>query len=176
MKFLVRRPFTTNILNFNLYILFQIIFVASLALVSCVPVPDTEPFVHVHQDTAGNYKATFDAGDIFKTEEGINGEVVGSYSYIDGDGIKQTIKYTAGVGGFVASGTNLPVREPENPEVVKARNEHIATYNEVLKTVPITEEFNQVENIVPQETIVYRSGSSSGLVPRIKYVPYEIAV
>lgn len=67
--------------------------------------------VAVTQDTLGNYKIKYSIGDITKTENrNQDGSVTGSYSYLDANGILQTIQYTAGQGGFVVTdGTNLPV-------------------------------------------------------------------
>lgn len=69
-----------------------------------------------------------------------DGNVHGTYSYVDSNNELQTVDYTAGPNGFRAAATNLPVapvdtNQPpvdtnkpveDTPEVVAARNAHLA--------------------------------------------------
>jgi hypothetical protein len=71
-----------------------------------------------------------------KTADGV---VRGSYNYIDSDGIIQTVHYIADALGFRAAGTTIPVatydlpqKTVETPEVLAARADHIAQYNQVI--------------------------------------------
>lgn len=47
---------------------------------------------------------TGDAGGHSRAESGSGGSVAGSYSYIDANGDRRTVHYTAGPGGYKASG------------------------------------------------------------------------
>ncbi|XP_035214130.1 adult-specific rigid cuticular protein 11.9-like [Stegodyphus dumicola] len=48
--------------------------------------------------------ATGDAGGHSRVESGTAGNVAGSYSYVDPNGDLRTVQYTAGPGGYQASG------------------------------------------------------------------------
>ncbi|KAJ6641988.1 Cuticle protein 6, partial [Pseudolycoriella hygida] len=91
---------------------------------------------------AGQYTYGYNAGLSGKVEtKSVDGITRGSYSYIDADGILQTVEYTAdALNGFRAAATNLPrapvdnslAPEPvrETPEVAQARADFMAAYNE----------------------------------------------
>lgn len=51
----------------------------------------------------------------FKEETGTNGERKGQYSYVDRDGKKFTVHYTAGKNGFQVSGDHLPKAPAADP-------------------------------------------------------------
>ncbi|CAL4210623.1 unnamed protein product, partial [Meganyctiphanes norvegica] len=97
------------------------------------------------QDELGQYSFGYAAGPANRAEtRDAYGNVRGSYNYIDPNGQIQTTHYVADHLGFRVSGTNLPVGpdapavaalvapEPvvDLPEVVKAREEFLALYNE----------------------------------------------
>merc|ERR1711962_1491881 len=111
------------------------------------------------QDELGQYSFGYSGGPSNRAEtRDAYGNVRGSYTYIDSNGQPQTQHYVADALGFRVSGTNLPVAPsvPESaalvapvapavpavpalvgpapvqdtPEVVKAREEFLALYNE----------------------------------------------
>lgn len=92
--------------GFLSFSLFQIIFTAICSMVLCRP----ENLVRVSQDTAGNYDIEYNLEDSFRKEVKLNGVVYGSYSYIDSNGVVQTVQYTAGprTGFLVLDSTNMP--------------------------------------------------------------------
>ncbi|KAJ9584067.1 hypothetical protein L9F63_021584 [Diploptera punctata] len=59
----------------------------------------------------GTFGATYSQEDgvEFKEESDASGNRRGSYSYVDPNGQRRTVTYTAGKEGFVASGAHLPV-------------------------------------------------------------------
>lgn len=92
------------------------------------------------QDTLGQYAYGYNGGSSAKVEtKSIDGITRGSYSYVDAQGLLQTVEYVAdAVNGFRAAATNLPkapsafAPEPvrDTPEVAQAKAEHIRAYNE----------------------------------------------
>lgn len=104
--------------------------------------PLDEYRVRVTQDTAGNYKIEYTDGETTRIEERRHdGSVSGSYSYVDSNGVLQTIQYVSGPQGFVvldgspalvdlAPQFSVPVGAPlpvqYTPEVAAARAEHLA--------------------------------------------------
>lgn len=87
----------------------------------------------MYQDTAGNYDIQYNIPGITRHETSNNGIVVGSYSYVDSNGIVQTVRYSAGPQGFVIhDGSGVPVL-PVVPvrytrEVEEARRQHFAVH------------------------------------------------
>jgi hypothetical protein len=61
---------------------------------------------------------TQEDGINFKEETDADGTRHGSYSYVDPNGQRKTISYTAGKFGFQASGDHLPVAPPAPPQPV----------------------------------------------------------
>lgn len=59
----------------------------------------------------GQFGAAYKQGDgvEFKEESDAEGNRRGSYSYVDPDGQRRTVHYTAGKDGFKATGDHLPV-------------------------------------------------------------------
>ncbi|CAL4069066.1 unnamed protein product, partial [Meganyctiphanes norvegica] len=100
------------------------------------------------QDELGQYSFGYAGGPSNRAEtRDAYGNVRGSYNYIDSNGQTQTQHYVADHLGFRVSGTNLPVgpdapavpvtaalvapvQVQDTPEVVAAREEFIALYNE----------------------------------------------
>ncbi|CAL4069067.1 unnamed protein product, partial [Meganyctiphanes norvegica] len=100
------------------------------------------------QDELGQYSFGYQGGPSNRAEtRDAYGNVRGSYNYIDSNGQTQTQHYVADALGFRVSGTNLPVgpdapavpvtaalvapvQVQDTPEVVAAREEFLALYNE----------------------------------------------
>ncbi|XP_055685942.1 cuticle protein 19.8-like [Lutzomyia longipalpis] len=94
------------------------------------------------QDELGQYSYGYSGGPSAKTEtKTFDGITRGAYSYIDANGLLQSVEYTADpIHGFRAAATNLPVApvdtgvapEPvkDTPEVVAARAQHLAAIDE----------------------------------------------
>lgn len=59
----------------------------------------------------GQFGAAYTQGDgvEFKEESDASGNRRGSYSYVDPNGQRRTVSYTAGADGFKATGDHLPV-------------------------------------------------------------------
>ncbi|KAL3265324.1 hypothetical protein HHI36_009532 [Cryptolaemus montrouzieri] len=114
---------------------FLIVFVTLATSALSAPL-EGEQHVAVTQDTLGNYKYDILLHGFSKSEVGVEGGGVrGGYKYYDADGKLQSVEYTAGPGGYQATGTNLPVAPTVllvpveyTPEVLKARNEHLALF------------------------------------------------
>lgn len=98
---------------------------------------------HHSQDSLGQYAYGYNGGSSAKEElRTFDGITRGTYSYVDANGILQTVEYTAdAVNGFRAAATNLP-RAPlaensagpepvrDTPEVALAKVEHARAFNE----------------------------------------------
>lgn len=94
------------------------------------------------QNELGQYAYGYSGPNSAKVEtKSFDGVTRGSYSYIDAEGKLQTVQYTAdALNGFNAAATNLPKAPIDNgvapeqvqdtPEVARAREEHLAAYNE----------------------------------------------
>merc|ERR1719297_293619 len=68
------------------------------------------------QDDAGQYSFGYNDGSSVKQEvKTADGVVRGAYSYVDSDGIVQTVNYIADAMGFRVGATNLPVHNVESP-------------------------------------------------------------
>jgi len=80
------------------------------APIAAVPVGVTASQYHA-QDELGQYSYGYAGGPSAKSEaKDAAGNVRGSYSYIDGNGLTQTVNYVADpVNGFRVAATNLPV-------------------------------------------------------------------
>lgn len=106
--------------------------------------PQIEQFFN--QDTLGQYSYGYKEPLSTKQEvRTLDGITTGSYSYIDANGLLQTVDYTADNDGFHVLATNLPkdvqnVPEPvqETPEVAKAREEHLAAHKAILQGNPLS--------------------------------------
>lgn len=65
---------------------------------------------HHAQDELGQYTYGYADGNSAKTEtRAADGSTVGGYSYVDGNGLVQSVKYHADALGFRVAATNLPV-------------------------------------------------------------------
>lgn len=97
MKFLVSKIYI-YIVTVQLIFIIQIVFAAICFVALCNPVEVGK--VKVYQDTAGNYDFQYNIPGSSRHELNKNGIVVGTYSYIDSNGILQTVHYTAGPQGY----------------------------------------------------------------------------
>ncbi|XP_066586457.1 uncharacterized protein [Prorops nasuta] len=102
------------------------------------------------QDNSGAYQYAFTGPHHAKTETSSNGLTQGGYSYIDANGMLQTVTYTADdKNGFRVSASNLP-QPPKNelqdtPEVSVAKRHHL----EELQKSQLREQQNyQDQNIL----------------------------
>lgn len=119
----------------------------SVTLLAAVPTVIAAPgpilSQHHSQDSLGQYAYGYNGGLSAKEElRTYDGVTRGSYSYIDANGILQTVEYTADpINGFRAAATNLPKAPlaerlvgpepvPDTPEVALAKIEHARAYNE----------------------------------------------
>ncbi|XP_035728615.1 uncharacterized protein LOC118444421 [Vespa mandarinia] len=119
-------------------ILFSVLLGSSLsspiANVWVSPIGSISPLRQYHvQDGSGSYRYSFTGPHHAKTESNLNGITQGGYSYIDANGILQTVSYTADdQNGFRVSASNLP-EAPKNehdqiedtPEVAAAKRNHL---------------------------------------------------
>ncbi|XP_069679343.1 cuticle protein 19.8-like [Periplaneta americana] len=87
------------------------------------------------QDALGQYSYGYSAGPSSKAEtKTADGVTRGGYSYVDANGIVQTVNYVSDpVNGFRVAATNLPVHAPapvhDTPEVSAAKAAHAVAYN-----------------------------------------------
>ncbi|XP_025163083.1 uncharacterized protein LOC105188007 isoform X2 [Harpegnathos saltator] len=98
------------------------------------PIPALSPLRQYHiQDGSGSYKYSFTGPHHAKAESTLNGVTQGGYSYIDANGILQTVSYTADdQNGFRVSASNLPQPPKDElqtiqdtPEVAAAKRDHL---------------------------------------------------
>ncbi|XP_015604217.1 uncharacterized protein LOC107272032 [Cephus cinctus] len=105
------------------------------------PISPVAPLTHQYQsqDGSGAYHYAYTGPHHAKTETSLNGVTQGGYSYIDANGILQTVAYTADAqNGFRVSASNLPQqpREDQNPvsdtpEVAAAKKDHLEEFKRV---------------------------------------------
>ncbi|XP_012525723.1 uncharacterized protein LOC105830744 isoform X2 [Monomorium pharaonis] len=98
------------------------------------PIPALSPLRQYHiQDGSGSYQYSFTGPHHAKAETTLNGVTQGGYSYIDANGILQTVSYTADdKNGFRVSASNLPQpprddlrTAQDTPEVAAAKRNHL---------------------------------------------------
>lgn len=120
-----------------------LLFVVSAAMAQYYPYPYAQPAAVVAprppavfipsaqyhaQNVAGGYNYGYTSGDGQQKHEarGPDGTVYGSYTYADASGVPVQVSYSAGPGGFQASGSHIP-QAPALPEAnVRAIAEHNA--------------------------------------------------
>lgn len=96
------------------------------------------------QDTLGQYSYGYKEPLSTKQEvRTLDGVTSGSYSYIDANGLLQTVDYRADDEGFHVAATNLPKASnagpkpvEETPEVAAAREQHLAAHKAILQGNP----------------------------------------
>lgn len=133
---------------------------------------------HHSQDSLGQYSYGYNGGLSAKEElRTFDGITRGSYSYVDANGILQTVEYTAdAVNGFRAAATNLPKAplaeslpplagpEPvrDTPEVALAKAEHTRAYNEAALRAAAAPEIPEVVPVAatPAPIVAVRSWPS----------------
>ncbi|XP_011871995.1 PREDICTED: uncharacterized protein LOC105564316 isoform X2 [Vollenhovia emeryi] len=98
------------------------------------PIPALSPLRQYHlQDGSGSYQYSFTGPHHAKAETTLNGVTQGGYSYIDANGILQTVSYTADdKNGFRVSASNLPQppkdeqqATQDTAEVAAAKRNHL---------------------------------------------------
>ncbi|XP_076630451.1 cuticular protein 16 [Colletes latitarsis] len=126
---------------------------APIANVWLSPLGSLTPLRQFHiQDGSGGYHYSFTGPHHAKSESSLNGITQGGYSYIDANGILQTVSYTADdENGFRVSASNLP-QPPKNdlqtiqdtPEVALAKKNHL----EELQKSQLRDQSNYQSNIL----------------------------
>nr|XP_050845420.1 uncharacterized protein LOC127061941 [Vespula vulgaris] len=124
--------------NLTKTILFSVLLGSSLsspiANVWLNPIGSISPLRQYHvQDGSGSYRYSFTGPHHAKTESNLNGVTQGGYSYVDANGILQTVLYTADdQNGFRVSASNLPQAPKDEhhqiedtPEVAAAKRNHL---------------------------------------------------
>ena len=86
------------------------------------------------QNTAtGEYGYSYSGGPSAKTEfRALDGTTTGTYSYVDANGILQTVSYIADEFGFRAAGSNIPTEGAvplDAPDVAVAKAAHLAEHS-----------------------------------------------
>merc|ERR1711884_46599 len=90
--------------------------VQAAAPVVPVAVAAPQPSQYHAQDDFGQYSFGYSDGNSVKQEvKTADGVIRGAYSYVDSDGIVQTVNYIADGLGFRVGATNLPVHEVDAP-------------------------------------------------------------
>ncbi|XP_076677618.1 cuticular protein 16 [Andrena cerasifolii] len=122
------------------------------------PLGPLAPLRQLHiQDGSGGYHYSFTGPHHAKSESSLNGITRGGYSYIDANGILQTVTYTADdENGFRVSASNLP-QPPKNdlqviqdtPEVAAAKKSHL----EELRLAQLRDQPNYQSNILSYKII-----------------------
>ncbi|CAG2060457.1 unnamed protein product [Timema podura] len=83
---------------------------APVAIAHAAPVAAVGSSQYQAQDELGQYSYGYADGNSVKHESrAVDGTTHGAYSYVDGNGIVQSVKYHADALGFRAHGTNFPV-------------------------------------------------------------------
>ncbi|KAF2905027.1 hypothetical protein ILUMI_01147 [Ignelater luminosus] len=136
-----------------------------------------EPILRQSQEAGdlGEYTYGYESGLERKVESrSPDGSTRGMYSYIDNNGKVQVVKYTAGVEGFHAETSSLPIEGArgqlfpthlsshhsltgglgDTPEVIAARKQHAAAHAAALAVLPKT----------PQEPAIIHRNFHSGPV------------
>merc|ERR1712227_660864 len=119
--------------------------VAPVAAVAPVVVAPEGSQYHA-QDDAGQYTFGYADGNSVKQEvKTADGTVRGAYSYVDSDGIVQTVNYIADDLGFRVGATNLPVHNVDAaPVAVASAPVAVAAAPVVAAAAPVTAPVAQV--------------------------------
>lgn len=127
---------------------------ALLAVATCDPVP---ALVDVVEDTAGNYRYSFDSGDYIKQETRLeDGSTKGKFTFVDKDGAKHELEYSAGAEqGASFHGADVPVVGADTAENEEARQQHLAIHHAVESDPRFAEspEDEKEDPISPEEYI-----------------------
>merc|ERR1712156_1039996 len=95
--------------------------VASAPVVAAATPVDTTNSQYHAQDDFGQYNYGFSSQDQTKSEiKTADGVTRGAYSYVDANGIVQTVNYISDAMGFRVAATNLPVHNVDAPVAVAA--------------------------------------------------------
>ncbi|XP_033203397.1 cuticular protein 16 [Bombus vancouverensis nearcticus] len=120
------------------------------------PIGSVTPLRQYHvQDGSGGYRYSFTGPHHAKSESSSNGITRGGYSYIDSNGILQTVTYTADdENGFRVSASNLP--QPPKNDVRAIQDKPQAkkkSRSEELQESRLTDRSNYQSNILSYEIL-----------------------
>merc|ERR1719334_1724002 len=128
-------------------------------VVQTVAVPEASQFHS--QDDFGQYSFGYNDGSSVKQEvKTADGVVRGAYSYVDSDGIVQTVNYIADAMGFRVGATNLPVHNVDSPaapvavEAAAPAPAVVAQAAAPVATAPVVAAYSQPA-IAPQVNYAY---------------------
>lgn len=180
----------------NVFIVFSVVLLATVAsakpstgLYYTAPATfytATAPILNQYhsQNELGQYAYGYSGGPSAKVEsKSFDGVTRGSYSYIDADGKLQTVQYTAdALNGFKAAATNLPTAPIDNgvapepvqdtPEVARAREEHLAAFNEAAVRAAAEPEHPEEQ---PAKIEIRTAAAFTPVVAHAPYVTYHHA-
>merc|ERR1711988_1029155 len=99
------------------------------------------------QDEFGQYAFGYNDGITNRDEiRDANGNVKGSYNYIDINGVPQAVQYIADANGFQVQGTTVQIDNGQAPlpvqdtsEVAAAKAAHLKVYSEIKNSMPVVE-------------------------------------
>merc|ERR1719513_273317 len=133
--------------------------VVAAPVVAAAPVAAPEGSQYHAQDDAGQYSFGYSDGNSVKQEvKTADGVVRGAYSYVDSDGIVQTVNYIADSMGFRVGATNLPVHNIDGAEapvaVAAAAPVAVAAEAPVAVAAPVVAAYN-TPVIAPQVSYSY---------------------
>ncbi|XP_011505605.1 PREDICTED: uncharacterized protein LOC105368313 [Ceratosolen solmsi marchali] len=89
---------------------------------------------HSQDSMSGSYQYGYTGPHHAKSESNVDGITRGGYSYIDANGLMQSVSYTADAeNGFRVQASNLPrsrtlIPAQDTPEVALAKNRHLAMF------------------------------------------------
>merc|ERR1711944_376821 len=106
------------------------------------------------QDDAGQYSFGYNDGSSVKQEiKTADGVIRGAYSYVDADGIVQSVNYIADALGFRVGATNLPVHHVDAPVEAAAPVKAAAAAPVAVAPAPVTVAASPV--IAPEVSYAY---------------------
>lgn len=135
---------------------------AQLTLLPYAYLADPLPVYHQSQDTrAGVHAYSYAGGPSAKEEvRGLDGVTRGSYSYVDANGILQSVFYVADEGGFRVAATNLPTDGEQLIGSVQLHQEH-AKVEEAKRTTSRRKRSLEASPSVDQDQTENPKGSHS---------------
>ncbi|KAK0182770.1 hypothetical protein PV327_000871 [Microctonus hyperodae] len=135
------------------------------------------PGVQFHdQNGAGSYRYGYQGPHHAKMETRSNGITQGGYSYVDANGVLQSVAYTAdAVNGFRVRASNLPqpptnplLSLNETPEVMNARKQHLAEYKRIENS--LNDAQNNIDNKQIKNPFLLSQNEASNIeIPKPNY-------
>merc|ERR1712026_312173 len=115
-----------------------------------VAVASPEPSQYHAQDDFGQYSFGYSDGNSVRQEvKTADGVIRGAYSYVDSDGIVQTVNYIADGLGFRVGATNLPVHEVDAPAAAPVAVAAAPAVSPVAAAAPVAQAAAPVEAVAP---------------------------